>query len=316
VRKIIPSPQHADASKTALPAEAPSLAELGCVARGGPRAPPPNMISYEINQRPWEDDTETVRFMTLGAIDPFWGVDMEALAPPRGSILMKTYLMGDRPIETQMLVRRDDGAWNAFDYLWNDEGSDAFAVSRATAHPVAADRTWQLPGPQGCEVCHNLRVGVLRGFAISQLNRQVDGENQIARLESLGTLVWPWKGGEVPRLPALDDARCSLEDRARAYLHVNCAHCHQPGGQAGAVTMDLRRETPLALTRVCGEIPHVVLPGHDDARLIAPGDSGRSLVSARMHAEGVDAMPPQRRRIDSAGVELVDAWIRSLTSCP
>ena len=31
-------------------------------------------------------------------------------------------------------------------------------------------------------------------------------------------------------LPNWEDENISLEERARAYLDVNCAHCHIPGG--------------------------------------------------------------------------------------
>lgn len=315
VRKMVPSARSAQIDPGQSPAS-PSLAELGCVAPGGPRSAPPNMIRYEINQQPWEDGAETVRFVTPGEMRTIWGVDVETLVPPPDSLLMKTFLIDGRPIETQLLARGRDGEWAAFDYRWNEDGSDAEAVSRATEVVLGPRRAWQLPGPEGCERCHHLGVGMLRGFAVSQLNRDVDGRNQIERLEALGSLVWPWKGGEIPSLPSLDDASRPPEERARAYLQVNCAHCHQPGGHAGASTMDLRRETPLPLTRICDAEPRGVFPGHEDARLLSPGDPARSLLAVRLRAEGPQAMPPQRRYVDTPGADTVAAWIRSLAGCP
>jgi mono/diheme cytochrome c family protein len=157
---------------------------------------------------------------------------------------------------------------------------------------------------------------MLRGFSVSQLNRPSDdGVDQIAMLESLGVIVWPWKGGEIPVMPPVADESFSLAQRARAYLHVNCAHCHQPGGRSDSSRMDLRRETPLVLTGTCGEHPSAEHPGHADALLIAPGDPARSLVSIRVHDDGAGAMPPGRARVDSEAAELIDAWIRSLDAC-
>ena len=92
----------------------PSLRQLGCVARSGARDAPPGMVRYAINQPAWADGADTVRFMRPGAMDPVWGVDVETLAPPTGGILLKTFLAERRPLESQMLVRRDDGTREAF----------------------------------------------------------------------------------------------------------------------------------------------------------------------------------------------------------
>jgi mono/diheme cytochrome c family protein len=285
-------------------------------SREGPHATPAGLIRYEINQRPWEDGLETARFTTLGPMKRVWNWDVEPLAPARNSILMKTYSLEGRPIETQMLVRRNDGRWDTFDYRWNDDCTDAVALTEPVTAEIGADRAWHFPGPAQCVRCHNTQVGWLRGFTVSQLNRELDGANQITRLERFGTVRWPWKGGPLAVMPRMDDESVSVEERARAYLHVNCAHCHQPGGQSAQVHLDMRRETPLAMTGLCGAHPTAVFRGHEDALVIAPGDPAKSLVSIRLHASGAEAMPPQRERVDPVGTKVVDEWIRSLQLCP
>src|SRR5204862_352545 len=59
---------------------------------------------------------------------------------------------------------------------------------------------------------------------------------------------------ELASHPKLADESASLEARARAYLDVNCAICHHPGGPAPG-SMDMRIETPLAKTGLRDRAP-------------------------------------------------------------
>ena len=126
-----------------------------------------------------------------------------------------------------------------------------------------------------------------------------------------------WRAGdaETPRIAAPADSATKISERARAYLQVNCSHCHRPGGQAGEARMDLRANVSLVDSGTCGKVPTGTWPGHEDAVLIAPGHPERSLISLRMHATDASAMPPLRRVVDPVGVGLVDEWIRSLGGC-
>ena len=80
--------------------------------------------------------------------------------------------------------------------------------------------------------------------------------------------------------------------------------------------MDLRYTTALNQTHACDITPTLSDLGIDNARLIAPGSAGRSIVVARMDRTGADAMPPLgRHRIDTAGVQLLSDWINGLPNC-
>jgi mono/diheme cytochrome c family protein len=103
--------------------------------------------------------------------------------------------------------------------------------------------------------------------------------------------------------------------RARAYLHTNCANCHLPSGPA-PTNLDLRFTTALASTNSCDVTPALGNLGITDARLIAPGSAARSVMVARVNRVGADAMPPlSKHQIDTAGVQLLTAWVNGLTSC-
>lgn len=73
----------------------------------------------------------------------------------------------------------------------------------------------------------------------------------------------------LPR--ALPQANGSVEDRVRAYLDVNCAVCHQPGGPSRG-NFDLRFGAPLDINveLVAGDL------GIAGARLIVPGDPDKA----------------------------------------
>ena len=84
----------------------------------------------------------------------------------------------------------------------------------------------------------------------------------------------------LPAMPDPADPTADLADRARAYLHTNCAQCHQPGGPT-PVNLDLRYTTALANTNACDVAPDAGDLGLPNARIIAPGDASRSVLVAR-----------------------------------
>ena len=122
---------------------------------------------------------------------------------------------------------------------------------------------------------------------------------------------------DAPR-PDPFDPGVPLEERARSYLDVNCAHCHQPGGwRPPEMTMDLRWERSLEDTLICGEplqFESVVAQG---SMRIAPGNIDESNLYQRMITEGLGRMPSLGTGvIDPAGAALIADWILSLDGCP
>jgi hypothetical protein len=80
--------------------------------------------------------------------------------------------------------------------------------------------------------------------------------------------------------------------------------------------MDLRYTTALGDTNACDTTPLNGNIGIPNARLIAPGDSGRSLLVERMRRRDIHGMPPLGSTVvDSANVAQVAAWIDGLTAC-
>ncbi|MEY3547315.1 MAG: Soluble aldose sugar dehydrogenase YliI precursor, partial [Verrucomicrobiota bacterium] len=120
----------------------------------------------------------------------------------------------------------------------------------------------------------------------------------------------------LARLSSPSDETAKLEPRARSWLHANCAHCHR-WGAGGAVSLFLNYDRPLADSRLMDVAPARGGFGLTDPRLIAPGDSWRSVVLYRISTEGSGRMPIQgSRQVDPNGVALVRRWIESLSPAP
>jgi len=119
----------------------------------------------------------------------------------------------------------------------------------------------------------------------------------------------------LPRLADYLDDGHALEDRARAYLHTHCSHCHRPGGGTPA-DIDLRYTTALGATNTCNEVPGSGDMGITNPLLIAPGEPARSVLLNRMDRRDSSGMPPLgTNEVDDVAVELIDAWITSLDDC-
>ncbi len=297
-----------------LPAQ---LSATGCVDATDLRTPPASAIPYEVNHPFWSDGADKQRWMMLptGAeisVDADGDFDL-----PRGSVLVKSFHLGDVPVETRLLVRHDDGAWAGYSYAWDATGTDATLLSKHETREVAG-QTWIFPGRDECMYCHTEAAGRTLGLEAAQLDRDITGPDgtpihQLDRFVELGLLSQ--RPAATP-LPA-PTSEAPLAERARAYFHTNCSQCHRPEAPGGRARIDFRIGTTLADVGICDATPRSGDLDIADARLLAPGDPARSIVSARMHTLGSTRMPGLGSAlVDPVGTELVDAWISSLTACP
>ena len=309
------------------------LGETGCYADLGRHEPAAELIEFRVRSPLWSDGTHKRRFLRLPA-----GTRIEAPATgswtlPVGSLLVKQFALqfdaadpgSVRPIETRFMLRRSEG-WEFYSYRWNESATDAELVSKeasADFELVSAGAThvqrYQFPGPETCPICHAVAPGRVLGVRTEQLNHLLAyaGEpeplNQLELLAGQGLLDRPQ--GQLPSLPDPADPALPIEQRARSYLHANCAHCHQPGGWSSPdLTMDLRYELPLAEANICGADPIAFRNG---SALIAPGQPDQSAVLRRMLETDLDRMPPAATTVvDPLGEALLSSWITSLTQCP
>jgi putative heme-binding domain-containing protein len=119
-----------------------------------------------------------------------------------------------------------------------------------------------------------------------------------------------------PKLIDPHDRSATLAERARSYLHVNCAHCHRFGG-GGSAKIELGFDKNLEDAKVVNLPPTQGTFGITDAAIVKPGEPFRSLLYYRMAKTGSGHMPHLGAElIDERGLALIHDWIRSMSPRP
>ena len=314
------------------------LSETGLFADVARAVAAPGVVEYAVNASQWSDHARARRWAAIpgqGVVKTKVGRESHERRWefPDQSVLVKTLSLdreagrpeSARPMETQLLHQSGDG-WQAYSYRWNEAGTDAELVPAGgavgewtlrDARETGGVRTesWRFASRAECLRCHNTWAGPPLAFNFEQLlGNGVPGE--AGRLASLGVIETHDDLSALARLSSPSDETANLESRARSWLHANCAHCHR-WGAGGAVSLFLNYDRPLSDSRLMDVMPARGGFGLTDARLIAPGDSWRSVVLYRISTEGSGRMPIQgSRRVDSHGVALVRRWIDSLSPAP
>ncbi|MEW6774708.1 MAG: PQQ-dependent sugar dehydrogenase [Bdellovibrionota bacterium] len=293
------------------------LSETGCVNPNNPAAPAAGLIPFEINHPFWSDGGVKSRYLALPDGEQITIQSDGDLDFPEGTVLVKYFRLDGELIETRLLMRRMDGAWEGFSYEWNDVGTDADLLETGKLKPIGS-QTWVYPSRSECLMCHTEAAGRSLGLELGQLNRSVS----LGDIQGNQLLAWAGAGlfeddlpTPLPILPGLTSGG-SLEQRARAYLHANCSQCHRPGGE-GQGPEDFRYSTSLADMGACNVSPTLSNLGNPDALLLKPGEPENSIISMRMRdLVGGDRMPPLGSTVlDEVGAQLIDDWIESLQDC-
>ncbi len=232
-------------------------------------------------------------------------------------------------IETRILVRRESG-WEAIPYVWNAAQTDAelARTGDAIALELVDDKgqrdafTYVVPNENQCAGCHVTNVKAKQieplGPRARHLNREyayaIGKDNQLAHWAAKGYLNGT-PNTDLPHDADWRDAAQALDARARAYLDVNCSHCHSPSGPANTTALDLRSAaTDLRRLGLC-KPPVAAGRGAGDRLLdIVPGKPDESILVYRMDSNETGVMMPEMGRSTThrEGVELIRQWIASL----
>ncbi len=303
---------------------ATQLSASGCALASNPSQPSSGLIPYAPNAGFWSDGADKTRWLALpngqnidtSANDSDWNF-------PNGTVLRKDFRLGARLVETRLFMRHTSGNWAGYTYEWNAAATDATRVVGGKTVNING-QDYVFPSEAQCLACHTSAAGRSLGLETAQLNGNLlypttgRTANQIVTLNAINTLSPPINA-DPSTLPALPDpygTSGTATERARAWLHTNCSFCHRPGGPTPS-NMDLRYTTALAATNTCNAVPQSGDLGLPNARIVAPGTPGSSVLLERIDQRGTGVtMPPLASNlVDDQGVQLITAWISGLANC-
>ncbi len=249
---------------------------------------------------------------------------------PLGTTLIKSFGYADakgklKIIETRLLLRRQ-GGWVALPYVWRKDGKDADLKLGGMRVPVSFKKpggaaqsiSYSVPNKNQCKQCHSTNdaitpIGTLWQNMIfaSEADKQAILNRMMQKQEPPASARRAYPISDA----RWDDPKAALEERASAYLRVNCGHCHKPSGSAsnsglffddhigGPVAMGIGKR-PVAAGRGAGDFDFVIEPGHPE----------RSILIHRMKSVDPGIAMPElgRATVHDEGVTLLEDWIRGM----
>lgn len=231
-----------------------------------------------------------------------------------------------RILETRLLVHYDSG-WKALVYVWDEAQQEAkrkitgalFPLSLLDGEGGKQAFAYVVPDANQCQSCHattfNTRrpepIGPARADFINRAS-PISGSNQLADWQERGWLAT--RPDNWPSATDWRDTSKSVEDRARAYLEINCAHCHSETGAGDTSGLWLDR-TALGVHLGLCKPPIAAGQGTGGRRWgIDPGQPDNSILTYRMASRDPGAMMPElgRSLVHDEGLALVRNWISGL----
>ena len=256
---------------------------------------------------------------------------------PQESVLIKTFYypekfrnsdQGFRLIETRLLINTQEG-WMGFPYVWNSEQTEAYLeiagkrlnVSFIDPAGQSINFEYSVPNFNQCRGCHVNRGRMIPiGPKTRLLNHDFDYDdgkmNQLEKWNTLGMISGLPSVSSLPHTPDYNDLESgSIEERARALIDINCAHCHRLGapGETSGLFLNIEEtdptrlgihKPPVAAGRGSGNLNYTIVPQFPD----------QSIMIYRMESTDPGIMMPElgRKLVHKEGVELVKKWIQEM----
>ena len=228
-----------------------------------------------------------------------------------------------------------DSAAVEYDYLDPDPDVKDGAVRKRYTGSVAR---YGIPAAMTCITCHGgddreqgaPPIGLKARF-LNRTNPALGGANQLTYLKDQGLLTGlPADLNTVEKAPRWNvpgdsgeaaNSNLDIHQRVRAYMEVNCAHCHNPngGGSNSGLSLDAFRgvgldygicKKPVAAGRGSGGHLHDIVPGPSSAEPGAQGADASILYYRLSSAETGVRMPPVARTVvHGDAANLIATWI-------
>ncbi len=305
---------------------------------------------YDMNVELFTDYARKYRFVVMPDDVEANYREQEVFDFPVGTVLVKTFVLpsstnnavgvNEELIETRLLIRRSSG-WVALPYVWNEDKTEATltAVSvpfeRSIEHDgQTLDFTYEVPSRNECTLCHKVDAEIAdpsgnnqpAGFSpIGPKARNMNSTpsflavNQLTHWDNLNLVALPDTPENLPKVPVFDTeagaanlSDVELEEYAKSYLDINCAHCHRTEGKAASNPFKFEYwRAGIAEMGVCAR--GVTFHKGPSPYVIVPGDADNSVLHYRINVDNGNMMPELGRHVvHKEGVALIADWINSI----
>ena len=299
--------------------------------------PKKNVLPYEVSAKLFSDYAIKSRFIVLPTSEKLKYQPNGSFIFPIGSTLIKSfYYPADlrapdkniRLMETRLLINTPEG-WIGYPYVWNKAQTEAFLeiagerleVSFINSQGNHENFNYSVPNFNQCKGCHvNQNQMKPIGIKARLLNHEYDyaegSMNQLRKWSMLDMINNLPEISSISHTPNYNDPNDGpLDKRARAWIDINCAHCHRLGapGETSGLFLNIEENNktrlgvfkpPVAAGRATGNLKYTISPGKPE----------ESIMVHRMLSKDPGIMMPElgRKLVHKEGVELVSEWIKKM----
>jgi len=316
----------------------PKLSDYGFfVGDLAKQQPSENVLPYEVSAKLFSDYAIKSRFVVLPKGEQILYQSNEEFIYPVGSTLIKSFYYPTdirypekniRLMETRLLINTPEG-WIGYPYVWNKTQTEAFLeiagerldVSFINSQGNKESFNYSVPNFNQCKGCHvNQNKMKPIGTKARLLNHEYEypegSMNQLKKWSILDMINNLPEISTISHTPNYNDPNDgTLEERARGWIDINCAHCHRLGapGETSGLFLNIEEKNktrlgiykpPVAAGRATGSLKYT----------ISPGSPEKSIMIKRMLSKDPGIMMPElgRKLVHKEGVELVSQWIKNM----
>ncbi len=253
---------------------------------------------------------------------------------PVGTILIKNFFYKNtlpnnetKIIETRLMIKKDN-FWVFATYQWDEEQTDANYIMDGVDIPISwiennqtKEVIYRIPPGADCQTCHQSNdnpepIGPKPQNINSDFNYSNDTKNQLLKWEEFGYLDKNYPQN-IQTVVKWNETSETLENRVRAYLDINCAHCHSDEGYCNYRSMRFAYDKTTDPDNLGICITHQEPIGNAPwlSHIIKPERSDRSVLFYRLNTTDETVRMPLKGRslIHTEAVTLIEEWINSLT---
>jgi uncharacterized repeat protein (TIGR03806 family) len=313
---------------------APKLSDYGLFKDAGARELADGVVAYDLVNALFSDHAGKHRAVYVPKGKAAAYSETGVFDFPVGSVLIKTFAFApdmrapatdERYVETRLLIRKAEG-WVAYPYIWNMEETEAvyspvggkMKIETISPEGEALSIDYAVPNRNQCKLCHSRKDELIPiGPSAWSLNHV--GPAGVAQLQD-----WAERGiltglpESAPVAPAaFGDA--PIGERARAWLDINCAHCHRAGGGASNSGLFLAWDETNPTGWGVHKRPTAAGRGSGDSLfVIEPGKPEESILVHRLESNEPGVMMPELGRtvVDAKGLKLMRDWVAGMPVQP